>query len=72
MIVERKEVRVGQYVALSPSLDLWMQGVKFGTVTKVGTRWIHVRALLNNHVYRVLPQFLQDTGSTERPYTTGI
>jgi hypothetical protein len=32
----------GARVELHPAADLWMRGCRFGTVTKVGLKWISV------------------------------
>lgn len=33
----------GQRVALMPHTDTWMQGDRYGTVTKIGRKWLYVR-----------------------------
>lgn len=38
-----KDLQVGDYVGLHPATDLWMMGAKFGTVTKIGRKYITVR-----------------------------
>lgn len=42
------EVKVGQYVALHPATDLWMRGVRFGTVERLGRKWAYIRAFAND------------------------
>jgi hypothetical protein len=37
------DFKVGDRVELHPATDMWMRGARFGTVTKVGRRWLHVR-----------------------------
>ena len=34
---------VGDRVELHPATDCWMSGAKYGTVTKLGRKWVHVR-----------------------------
>ena len=34
---------VGDRVQLHPALDLWMRGVRFGNVTKIGRKYVHVK-----------------------------
>ena len=34
---------IGDRVELHPAHDLWMRGARFGTVEKLGTKWVHVR-----------------------------
>jgi hypothetical protein len=33
----------GDRIELHPASDLWMQGVRFGTVTRVGKTWVHFK-----------------------------
>lgn len=33
----------GERVALMSHTDWWMQGERYGTVTKIGTKWLHVQ-----------------------------
>lgn len=35
--------RVGLRVALHPATDAWMQGYKFGTITGISSKGIHVQ-----------------------------
>jgi hypothetical protein len=37
------EFRVDDRVALHPATDLWMRGVRYGTVVKVGKKFVQVR-----------------------------
>ena len=37
------DFKIGQRVQLSPHLDWWMRGARFGTVTKRGKKYITVR-----------------------------
>lgn len=34
---------VGDRVAVHPATDLFMRGMRYGEVRKVGRKWIHVR-----------------------------
>lgn len=40
----------GQYVAVHPAHGQWMRGFRYGTVVKVGKRWIHVRWSMNPEI----------------------
>ena len=33
---------VGEWVRISPATDTWMRGIRYGRVTKVGNKWVHV------------------------------
>jgi hypothetical protein len=37
-----KGFAVGDRVATHPASDLFMRGMRFGTIAKIGTKWIHV------------------------------
>lgn len=38
------DFEVGDRVALAPWHDLWMRGVRFGRVTRIGRKWVHIQA----------------------------
>lgn len=38
-------MKVGDDVKIHPATDWFMQGVKYGTVTKIGRKYIHVKAV---------------------------
>jgi hypothetical protein len=40
----------GQYVAVHPAHGQWARGFRYGTVAKVGKRWIHVRWSMNPEI----------------------
>jgi len=37
------DYRVGQRVQLHPATDLWMRGDRYGTVTAIGRKYVHIR-----------------------------
>jgi hypothetical protein len=41
--MEINEIREGDRCELHPATDYWMRGARFGTVTKVGRKWVSVR-----------------------------
>lgn len=43
----------GQRVELHPATDLWMRGARFGTVEKIGRKWIHVNVDLLGRTVRI-------------------
>ena len=49
---DRERFYVGQGVAVHPAHAEWMRGFKFGTVVKVGYRWVHVAWSVNPSVVR--------------------
>lgn len=38
-----KDFTIGQRVELHPGTDLWMMGARFGTVTKIGRKFVTVK-----------------------------
>jgi hypothetical protein len=46
---------VGYRVQLHPATDAWMMGDRYGTVTKIGRRCLHVRMDRSGRVRRVNP-----------------
>ena len=47
-------------IELSPHLDLWMMGARFGTVEKVGRTKVHVRLdNISNRIKRFAPDSLR-------------
>lgn len=50
-----RDFSVGQRVEMHPATDLWMRGARFGEVTKVGHRYVHVRLDVLS-VVRVSPE----------------
>jgi len=37
-----RDFAVGQRIEMHPATDLWMRGARFGSVAKVGQRYVHV------------------------------
>lgn len=48
-----KSLRPGDRIALHPAEDLWMRGIRYGTVTLLGTKWVHFNDD-NGHKRKVL------------------
>jgi len=40
---ELKDFRTGMRVALHPALDRWMMGDRYGSVLRVGRKWVLVK-----------------------------
>lgn len=36
------ECKVGAKVRFSPATDLFMMGIRYGDITKVGRKWVHL------------------------------
>lgn len=53
-----KDYKPGQRVGTHPATDEWMQGDRFGTVTKAGRKWVTVRLDRSNRVRRFHPDNL--------------
>lgn len=55
--MEMKDVVVGMKFRLHPSTDLSMMGFHYGTVTKVGRKWVHaeVRRLDLTRTIKISP-----------------
>jgi hypothetical protein len=49
---------VGARVELHPATDAWMMGDRFGTVTRVGRKLVHVHMDRSNRTRRVPPILL--------------
>lgn len=49
---------VGQRVESHPATDPWIFGDRFGTVTKIGRKWVHVKMDRSGRTLRFLPDLL--------------
>jgi hypothetical protein len=49
------DFKVNDRVELHPATDLWMRGARFGTVTKVGRKWLHVKLDTTGAVTNLAP-----------------
>lgn len=59
------DFKVGQRVELSPSMDLWMMGARFGEVVKIGRKYVHVKLDKGTDwVVQVWPRHLTVIGMT--------
>lgn len=58
------ELRCGERWRIHPASDWFMKGIKYGTVTAIGTKWVHMesdqghRFRIHRHafVFHVYPQ----------------
>jgi hypothetical protein len=48
-------IRATDRVELHPATDYWMRGDRFGTVEKVGRKWVSVRLDKTYRLVRLLP-----------------
>lgn len=55
--VTPQDFEIGQRVGLHPATDLWMLGVRYGTVVHIG-RYVHVKFDHLRRVRRVRPDLL--------------
>lgn len=49
------DFEVGESVRLHPALDLWMMGERFGTVVKLGRKYVWVLGQRSGKTYRIRP-----------------
>jgi hypothetical protein len=47
-------------VALAPHTDLFMRGARYGTLERVGRKWLHVRLDATGRIVRLSPSALSD------------
>lgn len=53
-----KSFVVGDSVKIHPASDLFMRGVRYATVEKVGRKYIHIFHEWSNRRFKVLPENL--------------
>ena len=53
---------VGDTIAIHPCTDAFMRGHRFGTVTKIGRRWIHVRTTTCD-IIKISPTLIRHQGT---------
>jgi ribosomal protein L21E len=58
---------LGDRVQLSPSTDRWMMGDRYGLVTKMGTKYLHILMDKSNKTILIAPS-LASTVSPMRDY----
>ena len=51
-----KDFRPGERVQLHPATDLWMRGIRYGTVTLVGRLRVTVQLDVTNRFISILPR----------------
>lgn len=57
------DFKSGDRVALHPATDLWMRGARYGTVDRVGGRWVYVRLDVTDRIVRLAPWALSPAAS---------
>ncbi len=50
--------KVGERVQAHPATDVWMRGARFGTVRKVGRKWVHVKLDKLDRIVKFSPDLL--------------
>lgn len=55
--VAPSDFRVDQRVQAHPGTDIWMRGVRFGNVAKVGRVFVHVK-MDNGQTYKFNPNYI--------------
>lgn len=48
--------KVGRRVELHPATDAWMRGDRYGSITLIGDRYVHVLLERSNTIRRFLPR----------------
>lgn len=51
-----EQFTVGDRVELHPATDRWMRGDRFGTVVKLGRRYVHVAMDRSGQTVKVAPE----------------
>lgn len=54
------DYREGQRVQLHPATDRWMRGDRYGTVLRIGRKYVRVLMDRSGHTIRVDPENLLD------------
>lgn len=54
-----QQFQVGQRVQTHPATDVWMRGDRYGTVVRVGRKYVHVALDRSERTLRFLPENLQ-------------
>jgi hypothetical protein len=57
---EVKDFTEGQRVQAHPATDTWMRGDRYGTVERVGSKYVRVRMDISGHLKRFSPDNLMD------------
>jgi hypothetical protein len=45
-------------VWVDPGTDLWMRGVRTATVSKIGTKWVHIFHAASGKTFRIAPSLI--------------
>lgn len=51
-----QDYKIGDRVQLHPATDAWMSGDRYGTITRVGTKFYHVAMDRSGRVLRMSPR----------------
>ena len=51
-------MQIGQRVQAHPATDTWMRGDRYGTVAKIGRKYIHVKMDRSERTIRFTPENL--------------
>jgi hypothetical protein len=51
----RSDYPTGQRVELHPGTDAWISGDRYGTVEKIGSKYLHVRMDRSGRLLKVTP-----------------
>lgn len=67
-----EDLQPGMEVAIHPKTDLWMRGVRYATIVKVGRKIVTIQAYINNRTYGITPDMILEVmeasrGTTEVP-----
>jgi hypothetical protein len=60
--LRRSSFAVGERVQTHPATDRWMRGDRWGTVTRVGRRLVHVKMDVSGHVAKLHPSNILHDG----------
>jgi hypothetical protein len=61
-----EDLKEGMEVAIHPKTDLWMRGVRYATITKVGRKIVTVQAYINNRTYGITPDLIFEVMEASR------
>jgi len=54
LLMGHLETLVGTRVAICPASDIWMQGIRYGTIKSIGRKWVHLVSD-SNHKFKMHP-----------------
>lgn len=56
-MIETCRFRIGQQVRIHPATDLFMKGVTYATIVKLGRKWIHLHHYWSDTTHKVSFEF---------------